>query len=100
MTAQPITAFSAPPARRPDAEVDALFVERWSRRAISDRSLTQQQIDTLFEAARWAPSAGNQQPWLFVYASQPESLARGRQILKEGNQVWASRAPLLVFVFA
>lgn len=86
--------------RRPEAEVDPLFVERWSRRAISDRALTRAQIDTLFEAARWAPSASNLQPWLFVYANQPESLARGRALLKETNQRWASKAPLLVFVFA
>jgi nitroreductase len=86
--------------RRPEAEVDPLFVERWSRRAFADRALTRAQIDTLFEAARWAPSANNLQPWLFVYASQPDSLARGRALLKETNQRWASKAPLLVFVFA
>jgi nitroreductase len=89
-----------PELRSPEAQVDPLFVERWSRRALSERSLTPTQIDTLFEAARWAPSASNLQPWLFVYASQPESLARARLLLKETNQRWASKAPLLVFVFA
>src|SRR6187402_3463460 len=87
-------------ARFPDAEVDAQFVERWSRRAISDRPLSASQIQSLFEAARWAPSANNQQPWLFVYASRPESLARARELLLPTNQRWANRAPLLVFVFA
>jgi nitroreductase len=87
-------------ARLPEAEVDALFLERWSRRALSPRPLTAQQIATLFEAARWAPSAGNSQPWLFVYANQPESLAKARTLLKEANQRWAAQAPLLVFVFA
>jgi len=86
--------------RLAESEVDALFVERWSRRALSDRPITPEQIATLFEAARWAPSASNLQPWLFVYASQPESLARARTLLKEANQRWATRAPLLVFVFA
>lgn len=86
--------------RLPEAEVAALFVERWSRRSISERPLTKQQIATLFEAARWAPSANNAQPWLFVYASQPESLAKARTLLKESNLRWAVRAPLLVFVFA
>jgi nitroreductase len=86
--------------RLPETEVDPLFVERWSRRALSDRPLSAQQIATLFEAARWAPSASNLQPWLFVYASQPESLARARTLLKELNQRWAAHAPLLVFVFA
>ena len=86
--------------RLPDAEVDAQFVERWSRRAISERPLSTAQIQSLFEAARWAPSANNLQPWLFVYASQSESLARARELLVPSNQRWANRAPLLVFVFA
>jgi nitroreductase len=86
--------------RLPETEVDALFLERWSRRALSERPVTQQQINTLFEAARWAPSASNLQPWLFVYASQPESLATARTLLMDANQRWAMRAPLLVFVFA
>jgi len=86
--------------RLAESEVDGLFIERWSRRALSDRPVTAEQIATLFEAARWAPSASNLQPWLFVYASQPESLARARTLLKEANQRWAARAPLLVFVFA
>jgi nitroreductase len=89
-----------PTSRKPEFEVDDIFVERWSRRALSERPLTQQQISTLFEAARWAPSASNLQPWLFVYANRPESLERARALLKENNQRWASRAPLLVFVFA
>jgi len=89
-----------PAARIPEAEVDPLFVTRWSRRALSERPLPQQHIRSLFEAARWAPSANNLQPWLFVYASQPESLVRARALLKETNQRWASHAPLLIFVFA
>src|SRR4051794_8672858 len=84
--------------RSPDTEVDAQFVDRWSQRAISERPLTAQQISALFEAARWAPSASNQQPWLFIYASRQETLVRLRGLLKETNQRWASRAPLLVFV--
>ncbi|HYP97499.1 MAG TPA: nitroreductase family protein [Polyangiaceae bacterium] len=86
--------------RLPDAEVDAQFVERWSRRAISERPLSSAQVQSLFEAARWAPSANNFQPWLFVYASRPESLAHARELLLPTNQRWANRAPLLVFVFA
>ncbi|MEI9939071.1 MAG: nitroreductase family protein [Pseudomonadota bacterium] len=101
MTAAAVaTLFPAVPVRTPDAEVDAQFVERWSRRAISERPLTLGQIQSLFEAARWAPSASNLQPWLFVYESRPESLARARELLLPTNQRWANRAPLLVFVFA
>ncbi len=101
MSAQAAIKISPPTsARQPETEVDELFLQRWSRRALSERRLTTQQISTLFEAARWAPSASNLQPWLFVYANLPEDLAKARTLLKETNQRWASRAPLLVFVFA
>lgn len=89
-----------PAIRLPEAEVDPQFVERWSRRAFSEQPLRPDQVASLFEAARWAPSGSNLQPWLFVYASQPESLARARELLIDSNRRWASRAPLLVFVFA
>jgi len=96
MTTEP----SSRPNRLPEADVDSQFVDRWSQRSLTDQPLSEEQIASLFEAARWAPSANNLQPWLFVYANQPESLARARTLLKEPNQRWASRAPLLVFVFA
>jgi nitroreductase len=88
------------PSRTPEAEVDAQFVERWSRRALSERPLSHAQIASLFEAARWAPSANNLQPWLFVYVQRPEALEKARALLNERNQRWANRAPLLIFVFA
>jgi nitroreductase len=64
------------------------------------RALSGEQIDSLFEAARWAPSASNAQPWLFITARKPASLQTARALLKETNQRWALRAPLLVFVYA
>jgi nitroreductase len=100
MTAHASQVSPAEPTRLPEAEVDPLFVERWSRRALSDRPISAAQIRTLFEAARWAPSASNLQPWLFVYASTPASLTKARGLLKDANQRWALSAPLLVFVFA
>ena len=101
MTAAARSLRSSPLSTRlPSAEVDAQFVERWSRRAFAERPLSESQVQSLFEAARWAPSANNFQPWLFVYASRPESLARARELLLPTNQRWANRAPLLVFVFA
>ena len=100
MTLAALPLSSPSSARRPDVEVDPQFIDRWSQRAISNRPLSAEQIATLFEAARWAPSASNLQPWLFISASQPKTLAVGRSLLKEANQRWATRAPLLVFVFA
>lgn len=80
--------------------VAPLLLERRSRRALSPRPIGPELLSSLFEAARWAPSAGNLQPWLFVYASDPEALARARPILKGSNRRRADRAPLLVFLFA
>ncbi|MCU0605288.1 MAG: nitroreductase family protein [Desulfobacterales bacterium] len=58
------------------------------------------EIQTLFEAARWAPSCFNEQPWRFVYATEPEKRAKLVSCLVAKNQLWASQAPLLMFVLA
>lgn len=87
-------------ARTPEAPVSPQFLERWSTRAFSPEPLSDEQIASLFEAARWAPSAFNEQPWLYVYAHTPETIGRFLPILNETNQSWAHRAPLLALVFA
>jgi nitroreductase len=89
-----------PDSRLADAEVLDAFVSRWSRRALSPRAVPPEMVRALFEAARWAPSASNLQPWLFVYADDEDSLARARSLVMPRNRVWADRAPLLVFMFA
>lgn len=98
-TSAPSPSNAATP-RAPQAEVDALFVERWSPRSFSGEKPTPEQVRSLFEAARWAPSASNVQPWLFVYADDEETLAHARPLLRDNNRRWAARAPLLVFIFA
>ena len=86
--------------RSPDAPVDQIFVDRWSRRALSTREIPEESVRSLFEAARWAPSASNVQPWLFIFNDDEETLARARALVNDKNRVWAQRAPLLVFIFA
>ncbi len=81
-------------------KLDRLFIERWSPRAFSSEPVAAEDIQTLFEAARWSPSCFNEQPWRFVYAQQQDDLERFRSVLAEGNQVWANNAPLLVLVFS
>lgn len=84
--------------RDPEVEVDALFLDRWSPRALSPQPLTAREIDTLFEAARWAPSCFNDQPWLFRYAVTPDDRERFSRPLSFKNRNWTVNAPLLIYV--
>jgi len=86
--------------RKPAAAVDPLFLDRWSTRAFDPTPLEPDTLAALLEAARWAPSCFNDQPWLFMVADTPEELDRFRPLLVEGNRRWASSAPVLVFVCA
>jgi nitroreductase len=86
--------------RKPDWDIDSMFVDRWSPRGFSDEPLTERELQTLFEAARWAPSCYNEQPWLFVYATEPEARAKLLACLVSKNQTWACRVPVLMFVLA
>lgn len=86
--------------RLADAPVDSQFLDRWSPRAFSLEPPDPEAIQSLFEAARWAPSAGNEQPWIYVYATEPEERARFLEVLDESNQQWAKNAPMIAFVIA
>ncbi len=90
----------SPPARQADAAVDALFTGRWSPRSYLSEPLGEDETASLFEAARWSPSASNRQPWLFLYETDGPERALFDSILLEGNRVWAQQAPLLMFLFA
>jgi nitroreductase len=83
-----------------EVEVDSMFTDRWSPRAFLSDPLPAHQINALFEAARWAPSCFNEQPWLFVYATEPEQRGKLVSVLVEKNQRWAAKCPLLMFVLA
>ena len=71
---------------------------RWSPRAFSDRQVEPEKLQSLFEAARWAASSFNEQPWNFIVATKqkPEEHARLLSCLVEGNQRWAGAAPVLM----
>jgi nitroreductase len=79
-----------------------LLSRRWSPRAFSQRPVETGKIQRLLEAARWASSCFNEQPWVFMMASadQPSEHAKLLSCLVEGNQVWAKRAPLLIITLA
>lgn len=79
-----------------------LLRRRWSPRAFSDRGLEPEKLRSLLEAARWAPSSFNEQPWRFVLAPREDSEAFERLLgcLVEGNQKWARRARVLMLSVA
>lgn len=89
-----------PLRRNQEAAADPLFVERWSPRAFAPEPVARETLLALFEAARWAPSSRNEQPWRFVYAVEPADRARFASLLMEGNRAWAAQAPALVFLLA
>ena len=84
--------------RIPETEVDAIFTDRWSPRAFTDEPITAEQTAALFEAARWAPSCYNEQPWHFRYAVSQSDRELFAEALVEKNREWAQHAPMLLFV--
>lgn len=85
--------------RVPEHPIDPQFLHRWSSRAMSGEPMEKEDLFRLFEAARWAPSSGNNQPWRFVYgrAGTP-AFATLFELLAEGNRSWCQRAGALVVV--
>ena len=78
-----------------------LITDRWSPVAFDDRTVDYDQIHLLFEAAKWAPSAMNAQPWRFIFATKEMSdFAVFLNLMSEANQLWAATAPLLVMPLA
>jgi len=78
--------------------IEEILRRRWSPRAFSDRLVEPEKLQSLFEAARWAASSFNEQPWNFIVATKqkPEEHARLLSCLVEGNQRWAREAPVLM----
>lgn len=84
--------------RKPEHSVTPLFLNRWSPRAFSERKVSDEDLYAILEAARWAPSSFNDQPWRFIVAKTEEQLDVFRGFLNEFNRMWASRAPVLIVV--
>jgi nitroreductase len=83
--------------RIPAHGVDALFINRWSPRAFTGETIDDATLFSFFEAARWAPSAYNSQPWRFLYAKNgAEHWPIFLDLLSEFNRSWAHNASALV----
>ena len=80
-----------------DYPIHGLLAERWSPYAFADRPVPTADLRSLFEAARWAPSSYNEQPWSYIVATkeEPQQFQQILSCLVEGNQVWAKAAPVL-----
>ena len=78
-------------------QVHELIQKRWSPRAFSSQPVPAEVLRSLFEAARWAPSSSNEQPWAFLVATadDQENHAKMLSTLVEFNQAWAKHAPVL-----
>lgn len=89
--------------RNRDAEypIDTLFLNRWSPRSMTGETIPEQELMSLFESARWAPSSMNNQPWRFIYALRDSDHWKGMfDLLATGNQVWAKNASALVIIIS
>ncbi len=85
--------------RVPNYPVETLFLHRWSPRAFDAEQISESQLMTVLEAARWAPSCFNSQPWRFLYARRDTpQWDTFVGLLNPENQVWAKNASALVFI--
>jgi len=85
-----------------DFPVHELIRERWSPRAFADKPVPQDVLRSIFEAARWAPSSNNEQPWAYLVATRDdkESFEKMLSVLVEFNAAWAKSAPVLAIAVA
>ena len=85
-----------------DYPIHELLAERWSPYAFQDRPVSEADLRSLFEAARWAASSYNEQPWSYLVATKenPEHFQQLLSCLVEANQIWAKDAPVLALGIA
>ncbi|MBY0110285.1 MAG: nitroreductase family protein [Candidatus Babeliaceae bacterium] len=87
--------------RKANYPINPLFLKRHSPRAIADKPLEKEKLMSLFEAARWAPSSYNNQPWRYVYSFKGSRVWQGLQaLLVPQNRLWTSNAPVIICVLS
>ena len=87
--------------RHPDYDINPLILNRWSPRAMSGEEIPDADLMRLFEAARWAPSSYNGQPWRFIYAKRNTELwDRLFNLMVDFNKSWAKNAAVLLVIIS
>lgn len=85
--------------RQAERNINPLILGRWSPRALSGEPLSDEELFALFEAAKWAPSCFNNQPWRFIYVKNgTPAWEKMFSLLSEHNKAWTIRAAVLVLV--
>lgn len=81
-------------------DIMAEIKERWSPRAFSEKEVSKEDLLSLIEAARYAPSCFNEQPWKFLLMYKNDHLNVTRSILVDSNRIWADKAPAFIIIVA
>lgn len=86
--------------RRTEHDIDPIYLQRWSPRSYMDKEVPEDVLMRIFEAARWAPSANNRQPWRFIIARTSEDRDRFHTFINERNRLWCEKAPVLAMLIS
>ncbi len=96
-----MSTFNMEEYRRGEFGADPLFLNRWSPRAMSGEAIGKDELMRLFEAARWAPSAFNNQPWRFLYAfRETENWLPFFDLLADANKAWVKNGAVLIVILS
>src|SRR3989344_110031 len=87
--------------RKPEYEINPLILNRWSARSIKDEEISDEKLMSLFEAAKWAPSSRNGQPWRFIYSKKNTKYwDTFFDFLTDSNKMWCKNAPVLIVIIS
>jgi len=86
--------------RQTEYDIDPSYLNRWSPRSFLEKEVPEDVLLSVLEAAHWAPSANNSQPWRFVIARSPEDREKFHSFIKEGNRKWCEKAPVFVAILS
>ena len=86
--------------RQADHDIDQVYLNRWSPRSYLGKEVPEEVLMRVFEAARWAPSANNLQPWRFIVARTKEDREQFHSFINDGNRLWCEKAPVLAVLIS